>query len=258
MKRFLLILFFGVVIIFCVAEFPIFVSVDAKDFQKKMEAAETIELSGKTLFISDFHFQDPETKISFDVEGVEHIVIVGDLFDSTAHYRIFGEARDDRFQNALARFLPNNFEGDVYFISAYTHDPDVPEFEMQGPIEFRHLGKLAVFTINGERVLVFHGNELHDGWVGGGVSVLGTWVNLPLPLERFARIRLDIPEDTWVITGHSHVPALHRESKTANTGSFAGVPFNEVLRIPVGTGIIFEEGEIYPVQFEDIIPTRYP
>jgi predicted phosphodiesterase len=230
---------------------PVLLGRGVENTAQRIEALKVIDLPGKTLFVSDFHLTDPEARAYLNTEGISHVVIVGDFFHSPTYFAEFGDTTKERIENGLGVFLPKEFQGDVYFISAWTHDPQFDQLEFEyGGVKFLHVGKAAKFSIQGTLVTALHGNELHDGVIGGGISWLLGKFGMPLPLERFAKTRFGIDKDTWFIAGHSHVPALHEKSKTANTGSFVGVPFNNLIfRIPVATGIVVGDGEVKLVHF---------
>ena len=230
--------------------FPVFIT--DKGAKEQLEKQEVIELSGKTLFISDFHLKKWHVGGSFDldVSGVKQVMIVGDFFDSKGDFRAYGVTDAERIERGLRTFLPADFTGDGYFVWGYGHDPVLPESEYSlRKLQFYYLGEFGKFDIDGVSVVMLHGQHLHRGFLGGGFSWLVQKLNYPLLLERVGRNRFELDEDTWLIAAHSHVPALHAESKTANTGSFAGVPFNSFFKIPVGTGIIVEDGEVRLVKF---------
>lgn len=255
MRKVLFIVFAGGVILGSALlwfELPIVFARNAKETAQKIAALEPIALSGKTLFVSDFQLTEPEAKVNIGVDGVEQVVIIGDFFHSQSHFELFGQSVQERVQNGLAVFLKERFEGNVYFISAYTHDPQLEPFEFDyGDMRFFHVGKAAKFVIDSLEVVALHGNELHDGVIGGGVSWLVGKLGMPLPLERLGKRHFGIEEKTWFFAGHSHVPGLDQESRTGNTGSFVGAPLNDlVFRLPIGTGIMVENGEAELVHFD--------
>jgi predicted phosphodiesterase len=231
-------------------ELPVVLGLGVTEASVRIKALQPIELSGKTLFVSDFHLKSAEVRVDIDETEIKQFVIVGDFFHGQNYFEQFGETQEERIRKGLETFLPLGFQGNVYFISAYTHDPQLEPFTFgYGDVQFFHVGKLAKFSIDGVSVVALHGNELHRGVFGGGISWLFQKFGIPLPLERLGRFRFGIEKEIWFVTGHSHVPALHFESKTMNTGSFVGVPFNDFFRIHVGTGIVVEQGEVELLEF---------
>lgn len=276
MKIFLIVIFVGVIMLGFIlwSEAPIVFGRGSREAARKIENTEAINLQGKTLFISDLHLQDPEQKIKVDLEGVKNLVIVGDFFNSPGQFLNFGADDKERIKNGLATFLPEDFSGDeksfssstslrsvgnVYFIvGTESHDPRLSiSFLDFGNTKFYYLGELGKFKVDGVPVVAFHGQYLHDGFVGAVAAGIGQKLNYPLALERLSRRFFKIDKETWIITGHSHIPALHQESKTANTGSFAGLPFNSILKFDVGTGILFEGGAVSQTKSADALPTVY-
>lgn len=258
-----LIFIFGLLVVLGLAvvysEVPILLRTDVKDLSQTFQNLEPIRLQEPTLFISDLHLKTSTTRLMFDQEGIKNIVIVGDFFHSPDYFADFGNEDRERIKKGLKAFLSESFRGNVYYISAYSHDPQLEtmEFEADG-VKFSHAGKHAKFIVGEKEVFVLHGNEIFGGAVGGGISRIAQMASFPLLGERIMRARADIPAETWIIAGHSHVPALHPKSKTANTGSFAGVPFNLFFQIHVGTGILFSEGNVRLIEYPNITPTLFP
>ena len=232
-------------------EIPVLQRTGAKDVVQSIDDIEIIELSGKTLFISDLHLITPEVQINLPVEEISHIVIVGNFFDTQDDFERFGATMQERIGNALGVFLQEDFIGNVYFISSLNHDPQLDEFELEVKgVKFFHVGKIGKFLIGGTKIIALHGDELYDGVIGGGISWLLEKFDILLPLERLGKAKFNIEKETWFIVGHSHVPGLDQASRTANTGSFVGVPFNDLIfRIRVGTGITVKNGKVELVYF---------
>jgi UDP-2,3-diacylglucosamine pyrophosphatase LpxH len=233
-----------------VSQLPVLWNPEFKWIRTRILEADLIHLPGNVLFVSDFQITSPDTRYHVDLDDIQHIVIVGDLFETPGYFVRFGETKKQRVEKALRTFIPETFTGNVYFISAYNHDPVLPLFEAQfGGIRFAHIGKYARFDVNGRHVVALHGDELFQGVIGGGLSWLLQRLGLPLLMERIARKRLGLPKSVWLITAHSHVPAIHRETRTANTGSFAGVPCNWLFRVNIGTGVAIQGDDVQLVHF---------
>lgn len=246
------IIFVLYVITLLLYEFPIVSGWGIQKVRNEIKKLKPIELSGKTLFVSDFQLRDSDIdkKFNINMERVEHIVIVGDFFHSPEHFAKFGSTDEERIMRGLATFLAQDFSGDIYWIWGKTHDPILPQRDFSvGGIKLHYLHEYGSFLIKGAPVVVLHGHQLYGGIFGGGISWLGQRLDYPLAIERLARKRFGIDENTWFITGHSHVPAIDHRTKTANTGSFAGVPLNFFFRIHVETGIVFEDDTVRLVEF---------
>lgn len=232
-------------------EIPVLQKAGVKNVVQSIQDTEVIELSGKTLFISDLHLITPEVQINLRVKEISHIVIVGNFFDTQAAFEGFGTTMQERIGNGLGVFLQEDFKGDVYFISSVNHDPQLDEFELEVKgVRFFHVGKIAKFLIGETKIIALHGDELYAGVIGGGISWAAKKFGILLPLERLGKAKFNIEKETWFIVGHSHVPGLDQASRTANTGSFVGAPFNDVIfRLPIGTGIMVENNKVELMYF---------
>ena len=252
MKRtFFSIFFIALFAGFLFFQIPILYKRGIDDVAQTIQNSEVIELSGKTLFVSDLHLITPEARVNLNVEEISHIVIVGNFFDTQEDFERFGTNLQERIENGLGVFLEEEFTGNVYFISSFNHDPELDEFELEiKGMKFFHVGKSARFLIEGTKVIALHGDELYNGVIGGGISWLFGKFGILLPLERLGKTKLNIEKETWLITGHSHVPGLDQVSRVANTGSFVGVPFNDLIfHIPIGTGIMIKNDKVELVYF---------
>lgn len=253
MRFFLFILFIGGVL-FTLTQLPVVTGRGMKEVKNALARTETIELSGKTLFISDLHLTAQpalDKQFNLDFSDLENVVIVGDFFNTPEDFAKFGKSHEESLMHVFEQLISDSFSGRIFFISnANAHDTSLKLSHLSfDTFDFTYLGEYGKFTIDGTPALAFHGQQLYGGIFGGGISWLSQKLGNPLPLERLGRKRFGINKDTWIVTGHSHVPAIHYESKTANTGSFAGVPFNFFFRIHKGTGILFEDEEVRLVEF---------
>lgn len=255
MKIFLIVslLFFIFGLGLMLLELPVVTGTGLKKFAEELEQTRFIELSGKTLFISDLQLQyniPLKNQFHADFSDANNVIIVGDFFHSPRDFSMFGETEEKALKNVLSEIVPEKFSGKIFFLSGRNHDPEltVSSF-LFDTFELVFLGEYAKFLVERVPAVAFHGHQLYGGIIGGGVSWLVQKIGYPLLLERLAKKQLGIPNDLWLITGHSHVPGIHPESKTANTGSFAGVPFNWLFRVPAGTGLLFEKGDISLIQF---------
>lgn len=227
-----------VITIFFISRFPVLFK-RGYDMRTEGASQNAITLDGSALFVSDFQLRtsDLDVHFSLPLEGIEHLVIVGDLFNSPAEFYKMGSSDEERLANALATCIPAEFSGTIFYIYG-NHDPVLQREEfLVGQHRIRFFKEFVQFVIQGTSVIVFHGHQLHDGLIGGGVSWLAQKLHRPLPFERLAKKRYGIDTHTWLVTGHSHVPAIDHENKIANTGSFAGAPFNFFFQIHVGTAV---------------------
>jgi UDP-2,3-diacylglucosamine pyrophosphatase LpxH len=264
MKIFVLLLPIALVI-GLLTQLPVVTGKDIGKSAEMIEETELIELSGKTLFISDLHLVSDipiEEQFDLDFSDAQNVVIVGDFFDTNEHFEMYGDTEEERLRAVLSEVVPESFAGKIFFIRGKSHDPllaTVSKLSFE-TYEFFYIAEYGVFNIDGTRVVALHGHQLYGGYTGGGLSWAAQKLRYVLPLERLARTRLGIDKDTWLVVGHSHVPAIHKGSKTANTGSFVGAPFNSIVfRVHVGTGVLFHGGETELVKFENLtLKNLYP
>lgn len=267
MQILLFILFVGG-LVFLLGELPVVTGRGINQVREALANIEAIELSGKTLFISDLHLTaNPalEEQFNLDFSTVQNVVIVGDFLDSQEDFESFGPpagGEEKRFRTILQEIVPRNFSGNIFFVHARTHDPqnlELAQISFDG-FEFFHVGEYGKFNVNGVSIVTYHGQQLHTGMIGGGIGWLAEKIGKPLPLERLGKKRFGIDEHTWVINGHSHVPGIDKEAKVANTGSFVGAPFNKfIFRIHIGTGVLFEDNRVELQEYEGLnLKSLYP
>ena len=264
MRFFLFLLAIGIGI-FVLIELPVATGKGIEEVKKLLEQTQTIELSGKTLFVSDLHLGAkpalPE-QFNLDFSDVQNVVIVGDFFDTKEDFWSFGKTEKESFRAVLAGIVPADFSGKIFYIHSTTHDPQNLETTKLAfdTFEFLHIGEYGKFNIDGTNVVAYHGHQLHGGVIGGGISWLAEKFGQDLVLEKLGKKRFDIPADTWVVAGHSHVPGIDQEAKVANTGSFVGAPLNTfIFRIHIGTGILFDGSRVELQEYEGLnIKKLYP
>ena len=264
MKFFLIILFIGGTI-FALTQFPVITGSGIEEVKNALARTETIELSGKTLFISDLHLgvqPSLDKQFNLDFSDVQNVVIVGDFFNTEEDFWSFGDTEEKSFRSVLGGIVPADFTGKIFYIHAGTHDPqNLQTTELTfDHFEFFHIGEYGKFDIGGMPVVAYHGLQLHGGMIGGGIAWLAKIVGQEVVLEKLGKKRFDIPADTWVVNGHSHFPGIDQAAKIANTGSFVGAPFNKfVFRIHIGTGILFEDEKVELLEYEGLnIKKLYP
>jgi len=264
-KKILLVIFFAVAIIVALSQLPVITGIGSDQTRIDIAEAAPIELSGKTLFISDLHLTAQpalQDQFNLDFSNVENVIIVGDFFDSPDDFWSFGKTEEEVFRNVLAGIVPRTFSGNIFYISALTHDPrglHTTRLSFSRS-EFSYVGRYGKFVVDGIPVVAYHGDQLHGGMAGGGIAWLARMVGQEVVLEKFGKRQFSIPKDTWVINGHSHVPGIDQAAKAANTGSFVGAPFNKfIFRVHIGTGILFSGGTVTLQEYEGLrIKNLYP
>jgi len=217
-------------------EFPILKYCITKE--KVYENIAPVNLHGKTVFISDMHLEEKhlEGGGSFPVnlpDNTENLVIVGDLFDSPEFFnKLAGEENNISKPFCTSLKFINNPPRDIYFIIGTPgHDPEFlagPEFsnyEVTCSNSTIHIaGRLAIFEIDGLNVAAHHGDYIADGFVNCVISYFSKKLGKPLILERSWKGAISLNEDYWLITGHSHIPAVDYEHRVANPGAWVPVP----------------------------------
>ncbi len=116
MRFFLVILFIGG-ILFALTQLPVITGSGIKEAKNALEQIETIELSGKTLFISDVHLTaKPALKEQFnlDFSNVQNVVIVGDFFNTKEDFWSFGKIEEEVFRTVLNSIVPVNLSGKIF------------------------------------------------------------------------------------------------------------------------------------------------
>ncbi len=265
--KIILILAVVAIVVFLLMELPVVTGRGVDKVKKVLKQTKRIELSGKTLFISDLHLTAQpalEKQFNLDFSDVQNVVIVGDFFNQPEDFESFGSSEEERMKTVLEEIVPQRFSGTIFFLmSAHSHDPHLKEISHLKirDFEFIYLGEYGKFRINRQHeVIAFHGGQLHGGIIGGGITWLAEKFGVVLPLEKLGKKRLGVNADTWFIAGHSQVPGIDKEARVANTGSFVGAPFNKfIFRIHIGTGILFDGDRVELQKYEGLnIKKLYP
>lgn len=249
MRKYILILIILLVSLFLLINFsPLF---QIQKISEELNEAEPIYLTGKTLFISDLHIKDLRIDTQFDVDN---LIIVGDFFHSSRHFSKIGKNREEIFEKVLEKLISPNSSTNIYYILSTNlpHDPRLPEFELKfDRINFYCLGSKGHFVFGETHIFAVHSDQFNrTGIVPCAISYFSKLFGKPLILEKIWKSLVGIEKDDWLITGHSHIPAIDYESKIANCGSWTGVPLlNPVLKIPTKTGILFEGKEVKLIQY---------
>ncbi len=255
------------VVVFLLIELPVVTGRGVGKVKKVLEQTEWVELSGKTLFISDLHLSAQPAlgkQFNLDFSDIQNVVIVGDFFDQPEDFESFGNSEEERLKTVLEEIVPQGFSGKIFFISSpHSHDPHLKEISRLelGDYEFIYLGEYGKFRIDGKHeVIAFHGGQLHQGIIGGGITWISEKFGFSLPLEKLGKHRFGIEKDTWLISGHSQVPGIDQKAKVANTGSFVGAPFNKLIfKIHIGTGVLFDGDHVELQKYEGLnIKKLYP
>ena len=206
------------------------------------EGVKLINLSGKTVFISDMHLDSKNFNENSNRDGmfpvnlpadVENMVIVGDLFDSPKIFNNLAKSANGSkdLSKPFCRALEfvNNSPGNIYFVvGSPSHDPAYladSDFDFSCESSRVHVvGRLAIFEIGGDIFAAHHGDYIAGGGVDCVVSYFSKKSGNPMILEKLWRNFVSLDENYWLITAHSHIPAIDYEKKVANAGAWKHVP----------------------------------
>jgi len=185
-----------------------------------------ISLAGNALFISDVHFLGEPMDLGtyLEAEEINNLIIIGDLFLVANIFDEFGITATLQLLNL------DTYVGQIYFIWG-NHDPHV---NITAP-NFQTLGHFGFFTIQHHTILAHHGT--YQSRFGEIAFVVNYIISYPI-LEQLWRIRVGIPEEIWVFTGHNHIAKLYPELKIGTCGTFIG---STIFDLPLGEGIQVDE-----------------
>lgn len=152
------------------------------------------------------------------------LIIAGDFIEYY-HRKIDEDSLRKILISVLGPVLEHPHIGEIYYItSTSSHDPRV-----SGIIEYVVYRKKIVVLPGVLRIR--HSNNViyvtHGDYAcrNGGVA---TFLNILMRklfgknmfIERLLKRRLRIPQDSWLICGHTHIPGVDERDKLANTGSW--------------------------------------
>jgi UDP-2,3-diacylglucosamine pyrophosphatase LpxH len=217
-----------------------------------LRTATRLNLKGNSLFISDLHLRAGQPFAYSAVfheflkqHRVSNLIIDGDLFDSPRDARkILDQTASPSIGNILGLDgLPVN----VFFVyGSPPHDPSPEERAIFDGSPLVAVGRCAILSINGMRVVAYHGHDLSlKGAIGHG------WDRFisKLSLERTWKHLAGVPAQDWVIFGHTHIPGIDAKQRVANCGGWQSKGF---LVHPACTGIYIspETNSLEVVKFE--------
>jgi len=185
-----------------------------------------IFLDGKALFIADIHFNGNSMDLGTYLasESINHLIIIGDLYNSPQNYHDFG------VQATLRHLNLDTYSGQIFFIWG-NHDPHVNI----SAANFQTLGNWGFFATTHYRILANHG--VHKSRKGSLAFLIGYFISYPL-LEQLWRKRAGIPEEIWVFTAHSHIAKLNLDLKIATCRGFTDTP---LFHPRLGQGILVDD-----------------
>ena len=199
--------------------------------------ATRLNLNGNSLFISDLHLSAGQpfaytaaVHELLERRRVSNLIVDGDLFDSP------GDARkmlDKAASPSIGEILGlDDLPLKAFFVDGSPpHDPSPEERALFDGSPLVPVGRCAILSINGMRVVAYHGHDLSlKGAVGHG------WDRFisQLSLERAWKHLAGVPGQDWVIFGHTHIPGIDAKHRVANCGGWQPKGF---LVHPARTGI---------------------
>lgn len=208
--------------------------------------AESLRLTGNTLFISDLHLKDGQSfefakdlKDFIEAKHVSNLLIVGDLFDSPSYAL--------KVLNNPSFAVPSKVLGVdglpvkvFWVIGSPSHDPvNIGANQTEGG-KLTILGQCASITCNRVRILAYHGHDLSA--IGAFAHAWDRFIS-KLSLERLWKKLANVDRATWIVFGHTHIPGLDSEERVANCGGWMTVP---LLVRPSRTGIFLSQESDLP------------
>ncbi|MFQ6124462.1 MAG: hypothetical protein ACE5R6_07650 [Candidatus Heimdallarchaeota archaeon] len=189
----------------------------------KIKNQPPIHLDGKALFIADIHFNGRPMDLGTYLasESINHLIILGDLYESPQIYYDLG------IQTTLQLLNLDAYSGQIYFIWGAPFDPQLnitphdPLVNISAP-KFQSLGHFGYFVTPHYRILAHHGTQRSR--IGSVAFLINYLISYPL-LEQLWRKRAGIPKDIWVFSAHSHIAKLYPDLKIANCGGFKDILF---------------------------------
>jgi len=220
--------------------------------QNPMRNATRLNLKGNALFISDLHLRAGRSFTYsaglhelLDRRRVSNLIVDGDLFDSPIDA---GKILDKASSPSIGDILGlDDLPVRVFFVDGSPpHDPSPEERAVLDWSPLVPLGRCAILSFNGMRVVAYHGHDLSlKGALGHG------WDRFisRLSLERAWKHLAGVPAQEWVIFGHTHIPGIDAKHRVANCGGWQSIGF---LVHPARTGIYLspENESIEVVRFE--------
>ena len=199
--------------------------------------ATRLDLKGNSLFISDLHLRAGQpfaysAAVHELLKGrrVSNLIVDGDLFDSPGDARkMLDKAASPSIGDILGL---DDLPVKVFFVDGSPpHDPSPEEHALFDGSPLVPVGRCAILSFNGMRVVAYHGHDLSlKGSVGHG------WDRFisKLSLERAWKRLAGVPDQDWVIFGHTHIPGIDTKHRVANCGGWQSKGF---LVHPARTGI---------------------
>ncbi len=175
----------------------------------------------KIIVFSDTHIRKgtlPETLTRFIIkEKFDIVVVAGDLLEY-GHRKISREELRDKLTEVFDPILSHQFVGQIFYVtSTSTHDPKIENVEELILRGVRMVVIPGVLILeNTAKYYVTHGDYASRN---GAVSrilnkVSGLWI------ERKLRKILRVPDNAWLICGHTHIPKIDYKVRIANTGGW--------------------------------------
>jgi len=199
--------------------------------------ATRLNLKGNSLFISDLHLRAGQP-FAFSAavrellkrRRVSNFIVNGDLFDSPADAR---KMLDKTASPSIGDILGlDDLPVKAFFVDGSPpHDPSPDEHALFDGSLLVPVGRCAILSFNGMRVVAYHGHDLSlKGSIGHGWDRFISRLSLERAWKRLA----GVPDKDWVIFGHTHIPGIDTKHRVANCGGWQPKGF---LVHPARTGI---------------------
>jgi UDP-2,3-diacylglucosamine pyrophosphatase LpxH len=202
-----------------------------------MRTAARFTLKGSALFISDLHLRAEEPfeyseslHELLERRHVSNLVVVGDLFDSPKDaWRILDKSSSPKIGGILGL---DDLPVRIFLVEGSPpHDPSPKNGAVFDGASLTPVGRCAILNFNGIRVVAYHGHDLsRKGAIAHGWNRFIS----PLSLERAWKYLAGVPDQDWVIFGHTHIPGIDAKHRVANCGGWQAKGF---LVRPARTGI---------------------
>ncbi len=219
-----LIIFFVIIITLCVLyilwNFPwILKYYTITIYRDKTNADDTI------LIASDLHLelgqQVPKSLVRYiEQNSINVVVFAGDLMEYRRN--VDDEVLVSILEDMLSDIIKIQAVHRIYYItSTSSHDPKIKHVtstKIHGKPIIIIPGALQL-EVGGTEFFISHCDyACRNGAVARVINKLMKKLGRSLYIENLMRKKLDIPEDTWIICGHTHIPGIDLNRKLANTG----------------------------------------
>ncbi len=180
------------------------------------------------VIISDIHLESNYEDLStigtwLKRNNIAMLVIAGDLFDNKHYYMNYQELRS-LLRDAVEKLNLTGINHIEYIVSETSHDPIITNgtitLNVNDVIVNVRRGLLMIKLDNCDNVVyVTHGDYIsRDGVVAYIINYFFKILGYKLFLEKLLKNILNIPKNSWLIMGHTHISGIDYEARVANSG----------------------------------------